>query len=304
MAALQRSRGNSGGGFRELPVRVEAANRRVMRVWRVAARTLARIQRHRTPLAAAGCAFYATLALFPALGVLVSLYGLAFDPASVERQMRLLDGLLPPDALSLISGQVARLVARPPASLGLGLAVALAAALWSSSAGTRAMLMSLNVAYGTGERRGWLRFQATGLAITGAGIVGAVLALATLVALPAAAAFLHLAGYLLDWLHVASLGVLLAYVAALLGFLYRFGPSPARHAGRPRRRLLAGAVLATVLWLSAAAGVSLYISDFSGFDATYGPLATFVGVMLWLWVSSLVVLTGAELNAVLGAGGE
>ena len=265
-------------------------------VWLVLARTLRQIVRHNTSLVAAGCAFYATLAMFPALSTLVSLYGLLFDPLSVARQMDLLQGLLPPDAFNLISDQVTTLVARPPGVLGLGLAIGLVIALWSASAGTKAMLSSLNTAYGVVERRGLIRFQATGLAITLAGILGAVLALAVLVALPAALAFLYLSAYLKSWIHLLSMAILMVYVAALLGFLYRFGPSP-QHA--ERRSLMPGAALATVLWLSVAVAVSVYVGDFGGFDATYGPLAAVAGVMLWFWASSFVVLVGAELNAVL-----
>jgi membrane protein len=274
--------------------------RNVRTAWRVVRRTLGQIIRHDISLVAAGCAFYATLAMFPALSVLVSLYGLVFDPASVGRQMELLRGLLPPDAFTLISDQVTALVARPKVELGLGLAIGLAIALWSASAGTKAMLTSLNRAYGVVERRGIVRFQATGLAITLAGILGAILALAVLVALPAAVAFLHLSSYLRSWLHLLSMLVMLLYVAVLLGFLYRFGPSPQRPPGRVRS-LLPGAALATLLWLSVAIGVSIYVGDFGGFDATYGPLAAVAGVMLWFWASSFVVLVGAELNAALAS---
>ncbi len=274
--------------------------RRSVRVaWLVLARMTTQVIRHDISLVAAGCAFYATLAMFPALSVLVSLYGLLLDPASVGRQMELLHGLLPPDAFTLIADQVTTLVARPPATLGLGLGVGLVIALWSASAGTKAMLSSLNTAYGAVERRGVVRFQATGLAITLAGILGAVLALAVLVALPAAAAFLHASAYLRSWLHLLSMAVLLLYVAALLGFLYRFGPSPQGPGDQVPRRLLPGAALATLLWLSVALVVSVYVGDFGSFDATYGPLAAVAGVMLWFWASSFVVLVGAELNAAL-----
>ncbi|OJY65867.1 MAG: hypothetical protein BGP12_18720 [Rhodospirillales bacterium 70-18] len=271
--------------------------------WRLLVRTLSQMQRHNTSQVAAGCAFYATLALFPALSTLVSVYGLAFDPASVERQMELLRGLLPPDAFTLIADQVRALVARPPGALGLRLTVGLAVALWSASAGTKAMLSSLNTAYGAAERRGTLRFEATGLVITLAGILGAVLALALLVALPAVAAFLRVAGAAQVVIHTASLLVLVLYVAVLLGSLYRFGPSPRglAHGTTPGRLVLPGVVLATLLWLSTAAAVSYYVADFAGFDVTYGSLAAVAGVMLWFWASCYVVLAGAEFNAVLGA---
>jgi membrane protein len=285
--------------FKELPMKRWNWRRSARVSWLVLRRTLTQVIRHDLSLVAAGCAFYATLAMFPALSMVVSLYGLLLDPASVGRQMQLLHGLLPPDAFTLIADQVTALVARPRATLGLGLAVGLVIALWSASAGTKAMLSSLNTAYGVVEGRGILRFQVTGLAITLAGILGAVLAVAVLVGLPAAAAFLYLSQYVRSWLHLVSMGVLLLYVVVLLGFLYRFGPSPQRPGSLPRRRLLPGAALATLLWLSVAGAVSLYVGDFGSFDVTYGPLAAVAGVMLWFWASSFVVLVGAELNAAL-----
>lgn len=265
--------------------------------WQVGRRLLRQVQRHNTSVVAAGCAFYATLAMFPALSTLVSLYGLLFDPVQVANQMNLLQGLLPQDAFTLISGQVTTLVERPRAVLGLRLALGLAIALWSASAGTKAMLSSLNTAYGTREARGTLRFQATGLALTLAGILGAILALALLVALPVLAAMLWVSATMQLLVHLVSLGVMLLYVAVLLGCLYHFGPSPRQP--EERRRLLPGVAMATLLWLSVAAAVSVYVSDYAGFDATYGPLATVAGVMLWFWASSFVVLAGAEFNAAL-----
>ncbi|MDE2583731.1 MAG: YihY/virulence factor BrkB family protein, partial [Rhodospirillales bacterium] len=111
-------------------------------------------------MAAAGAAFYATMALFPAISTLISLYGLVFDRASVAGQLRFLRGLLPPQAYGLIAGRVGALVDQPSGQLGVGLAIASVIAFWSASAGTRSVLSALNVAYGVREQRGFVRFHA------------------------------------------------------------------------------------------------------------------------------------------------
>ncbi len=282
------------------PSRPPAQPRPPHRPWRQALiRAFWRIQSHRTDLAAAGCAFYATLALFPALSMLVSVYGLLFDPASVAQQLELLEGLLPPDAYSLIGRQVHDLVARPTATLGWNLALAAAITLWSASAGTKSMIAALNLAYDEDERRSTLGFQATGLAMTAASILAAIATVAVLVALPNLIGFLHLPTGTAALVHWASVLILVLFVLASLAFLYAAGPS------RPRnhpRRILPGAALATLLWLVASFLFTRYATDLASFDAVYGPLAAVAAIMLWFWVSTYVVLLGAELNSALEKG--
>ena len=267
--------------------------------WTAAVRSFWRIQSHRTGLVAAGCAFYATLALFPALSMLVSLYGLWFDPASVIAQLELLEGLVPPDAFSLIERQVADLVARPRATLGWNLAVSGAVALWSAATGTKSMIAALNLAYDEEERRSILGFQAVGLAMTAATILAATATIGMLVALPRIVDALHLPAGAAELLHLASVLLLVGFVFAALGFLYAAGPSRAPDG---RRVVLPGVVLATLLWLFASYMFTVYVTNFGQLGAVYGPLAAVAGVMLWFWVSAYVVLLGAELNSAREAG--
>lgn len=255
-----------------------------------------RIESHRIGLAAAGCAFYATLALFPAISMLISTYGLAFDPHSVEPQLALIEPLLPSDAFSLLQRVVQGLTAKPRGTLGFALLLGAAITLWSASTGVKSLLEALNLAYDEPESRGIIRFQATALAMTAASLLGAILAIALLVALPAVAAFVDLPASAAVLLHAASLGVMMLYVAGALAGLYRFGPC--RDPSHPRR-ILPGTLAATVLWLTAAALFSIYAEKLAHFDATYGPLGAVATVMLWFWVSCYAVLIGAELNAIL-----
>ena len=258
----------------------------------------------RASLAAAGAAFYATLALFPAISTLISLYGLVFDRASVGPQLRFLQGILPGPAYALIAARVGALVDQPVGRLGLGLTVASAVTFWSASAGTRAVLGALNVAYGVTERRGFLRFHAMALAMTLAAMLVAVGGIAVLVALPVVVGFVGLAAHVAALVHLAGFGMLVGFVAASVAVLYRVGPSrdgPAREAGR-RRRLWPGVAVATVLWLAASGALSFYVANLPSFGATYGPLGAVVGVMLWFYLSVYAVLVGAEVNAVVEDG--
>jgi len=264
--------------------------------WGAVVRTFWRIQSHRSGLVAAGCAFYATLALFPALSMVISIYGLAFDPASVSAQMELLEGLLPPDAYTLIGRQVQDLVGRPRETLGWSLGVSAAFALWSASTGTKSMMGALNLAYDEEERRGIITFQAAGLGMTFAAVIGAIVALAILVALPQAVVFLHLPAGTAELIYMSSLLVLVLFVFISLAALYAGGPSRARG---HRRRVLPGSLLATILWLSASWAFTLYATDFTQFGSVYGPLKAVAAVMLWFWVSAYAVLLGAELNSAL-----
>lgn len=248
----------------------------------------------RMALAAAGCAFFATMALFPAISMLISVYGLVFDPVSVAGQLDLLSGLLPPPAYSLIEGRVHQLVAQPSGSLSVNLLVSLLITFWSASTGAKSVLSALNVAYDVTEQRPFFRFQAIGLAMTFTGVLCAVIAIAVLVFLPLVIDALGLSAYGGRLIHTAGLAMLVGAFVAAIALLYRFGPS---RVPPPDPRITPGVTLATVLWLVASELLTIYVSRLVTFSATYGPLGAAVGVMLWFYVSAYAVLLGAELNA-------
>jgi len=248
----------------------------------------------RVSLVAAGCAFYATLALFPAISMLISIYGLLLDPATVEPQLEVLRDLLPPSAWQLISERVHVLVSKPQASLGLHLLFNTGVTLWSSATGTKSIIAALNLAYEEKERRSFLRFQLTSFVITLLAIVSAVIGLALLVGLPAVLAGLGIDAHQKTLLRTASFGLLVLAILIGLSLLYRYGPSRQR----PQWRWVTpGSVVATVLWVAVSALFSFYVAQFATYDATYGPLGTVVGVMMWFFVTVYAVLLGAELNA-------
>ena len=248
----------------------------------------------RVSLVAAGCAFYGTLALFPAMSMLISLYGLVFDPATVEPQLMLLRDLLPPAAYTLIDDRIHMLVTRPPGTLGMGLVVSTMVALWSSASGVKAIITALNLAYEEREQRSFLQYQLMAFTMTILAILSVAVGLVVLVGLPAILAFVGIPPSQKVLLRLASFALLLLGVLVGLSLLYRFGPcrrSPRWHWVTP------GSIVATLLWIIASALFSWYVATFSTYDAAYGPLGTVVAFMMWLFVTVYVVLLGAELNA-------
>jgi membrane protein len=248
----------------------------------------------RVSLAAAGCAFYATLALFPAISMLISLYGLVFDPTTVEPHLEVLRGLLPVPAVALISDRVHLLVTKPSSSLGISLLISAGVTVWSTTTGTKSLIAAINLAYEERENRSILRYQVTAFGLTLLAVVGAVLGLAALVGLPAVLGILGVATNQKVILQAISLALTLVFVVLALSLIYRYGPC--RNTAK-WRWVTPGSVLATFLWVAASVLFSFYVSDIATYATTYGSLGAFVGLMMWFFVSAYVVLLGAELNA-------
>jgi membrane protein len=264
------------------------------RCWTVIIGTLRESTTDRMSLAAAGCGFYATLALFPAISMLISLYGLAFAARAVEQQLQVLRDLLPAPAFALIDERVRQLVGQATDTLSTGLIVSLVITFWSAATGTKSVLSALNVAYDTTERRGIVAFQLIALLMTLCAVAAAALGIAVLVFLPTVISFVGLSQYsakLINWLSIMLLVVL---VGGTIALLYRFGPS---RRPPPNQHIFPGAFLATALWLIASVGLSFYVSHIASFGVTYGSLGAVVAIMLWFYISAYAVLLGAELNA-------
>jgi membrane protein len=244
--------------------------------------------------AAASCGFYALLALFPALSVAVSLYGLVADPATVAGQLEAVRDVLPPSTFELVATRARELAAAGRTKLTWGLALSLLVALWSAMNGTKSIIAALNVAYEERERRSLLRLNLVALLFTLGGMLGAALALAVVVGVPAALPFTWLGPLASAAVRACSFALLLGFTVLALAVLYRFGPSRAE----PKWRWVTpGALLAAGLWLLASLAFSSYVSSFGSYDAYYGTLGGVVVALLWFWISAYAVILGAELDA-------
>jgi membrane protein len=263
------------------------------RGWKaIARRTLAEYTEDQIPLVAAGSTFFALLALFPGLGVFVSLYGLVGDIQGAERQIAALQGVLPAGGVTVLGEQMVRLAAAPAASLQLTFIVSLLFSVWSANAGMKGVIAGLNVAYELRERRNFFVLNLVSLAFTAGAIAFAILAMSAIVAVPEVLAMVRLeispGASVLRW------PALFVVTALALSVLYRFGPS---RRGARWRWITPGGVLAAVLWMAMSLVFSLYVGRFGSFDRTYGSLGAVVGFMTWIWLSLTIVLLGAEFNS-------
>lgn len=244
-------------------------------------------------LAAAGCAFYALLAMVPSLSALVVLYGLIADPALVQQQVAAASGVIPAELQDILADELSEMAGASPTGLTWGLAVTLGLALWYASAAVKSLIVALNMALKEEDSRSFLHFNLIGLALTVLLILGVILALVTIVGVPAALAFLGLDGQFDFVLRLVRWPILAIFVILGLAVIYRFAPC---RASARWRWVSHGAVLATLIWIAASVGFSVYVSNFGNFNATYGSLGAIVIVLFWLYISAFVIILGARLN--------
>jgi membrane protein len=192
------------------------------------------------------------------------------------------------------SEQVTRLAAKSGTKLSLGFAFGLALALWSANSGMKAIIDALNVVYEEKEKRSFIKLNLASLALTIAGTASILLALRAVVVLPLALGYVGLSTIADTLFRIGRWPVLLALVFVGLAVVYRFAPS--RH--EPRWQWLSvGSVFAAGAWLGSSALLSWYMANFANYDATYGSLGAVIGMMMWMWVSAIVTLFGAQLNS-------
>jgi membrane protein len=252
------------------------------------------INRHRVVAMAASATFYSILALFPAIAALVSLYGLFADPATIASHLDALAGVLPGGAVQVIGDELRRVTSQRNDALGLAFVIGLGTALWSANAGVKALFDALNLVHDAPEKRGFIRLNAVSLAFTAAAIGFVLLALGAVVVLPIALDYLGIAtgaDQVVRWLRWPAL---LLVVMLGLSLLYRYGPS---RTGARWRWITWGSVIAAVLWLLASVLFSWYAASFGSYNKTYGSLGAVIGFMVWIWISTIVILLGAEIDA-------
>lgn len=269
--------------------------RELGRGWRdVAWRVRKEMKNDNATLIAAGVAFYGFFALFPTLFAIVALYGLVADPSQIESQITALGTAVPSGVQQVVGTQLARLVSTSRSALGWSLVLSLVIALWSASKGVRGLVEALNIAYDEEEKRGFVKRTGIVLLMTIGGAVVALLAIALVVAVPAAFGALGLgtAGRIVA--EVVRWIVLIGLVLFGLAIVYRLAPS--RDAPR-WRWVTPGSIVATILWLIASVGFSIYVDFFGSYQKTFGSLAAVAILLMWFYISALVVIAGAEINA-------
>ncbi|MBG0799359.1 YihY/virulence factor BrkB family protein [Methylocystis sp. L43] len=244
---------------------------------------------------AGGVTFYALLAIFPALAALVSAFSWLADPAMIDAQIGALAGLMPEDVISFVRDQLTSIAGSADAGLGLASIAGFLVSIWSANAGMKALFDALNVIYGEREKRGFVRLNLVSLGFTLLGVILLSFALAAMLVLgPAVQGASGAPAYLQDLLRIARWPLLLIVVSLAISVLYRYGPS--RDEAK-WRWVSWGGVFAAVGWLVTSILFSWYAKNIGHFNETYGALGAVMSFMVWLWVSSIVLLIGAKVNA-------
>lgn len=257
----------------------------------IALRIWTRFNDEHVMLVAAGIAFFGLLALVPALAALVAIYGLAFNSADVVAQVGAVAPLLPNDVTSLLKDQLVRLTTAPQDRLGLAAVIALAIALFSASSATKGLIEGLNIVYGEREKRSWLRLTAGAIALTVAGVLSVAVFLASTVLLPKVLEQIGVdQAVVLSLVSAVSLAV---FLWLELTAVYRWAPS---RSDAKLAWIAPGSILAVVLLVLFSLAFSWFVTTFAAYSA-YGSLGVTIAFMTWLWVSMIIVLFGAQLNA-------
>jgi membrane protein len=277
------------GGEADSPTQIPAQG------WKqVLLRTKQQVKEDNIPLLAAGVAFYAFIALFPALIAAVTVYGLVSDPEQVEEQIGNFSDALPKEAATLLTEQLTDIAGGSSSALGWGLLLSLGGALFAASGGMQNLIKAVNIAYDEEETRGFVKLRALALALTLGAIVFIVVAIGLVAVVPVVldAAGLGAAGRIAA--QVARWVGLVVFVLVALAVIYRFAPDR----DDPKLTWVGlGSGVATLLWIIGSAAFSLYVSNFGKYGETYGALAGVVILLLWLWLTSLIILVGAEINS-------
>ena len=284
VARTERDRGRAA----DSPEKIPAAG-----WWDILKRAYRDVGENRLMLVSAGVTFFVLLAIFPAIAALVSVYGLIADVSTINQQIESLRGILPSGGLDILSEQVKRVTEKGDTTLGLTALTGIALSVWSANGGVKHVFDALNLVYNERERRGFFKLNLVSLAFTAGALLFVVLALAGIVAVPVAIQTLGLSaeGW---WLSLLRWPALFVVVLGMLAVLYRYGPS--RDAPR-WRWVTPGGTLAAFLWLAGSLLFSWYVSNFGSYDKTYGSLGAAIGFMTWIWLSTTIVLLGAQINA-------
>ncbi|PRY50451.1 membrane protein [Geodermatophilus tzadiensis] len=280
----------------ELPgVHAERPTQIPARGWKqVVKRAWAENNADNMPIIAGGVAFFAFLAIFPALIATISIYGLVASPETVAEQVESLSAQLPDSAASLIGDQLTSITQNSGGALSLSLLVSVLGALWSASGGTGNVITAVNIAYDEVETRSFIKRKALALGLTLGAIVFVLVTFALVAVVPA----------VLDMLPLGVVGTVLAQIvrwllllgvfAGSLAVVYRVAPD--RDAPQLKWVSL-GAIVVTVIWALVSLGFSFYVNNFGSYDKTYGTIAGVIVLMLWLYLTCYLVLLGAEINS-------
>jgi len=245
-------------------------------------------------LVAAGVAFYAFLALIPTLVAFISIYGLVANPADVTRQVKDVASALPKEVQNFFVYQLTSIIHANRTGVSVTLIVAVALALWSASGGMAALVTGVHVALDREQPKSYVKKRGKALLLTIGAIVFLGVVIFVIAAVPPLLSNVGLASAGRIVLGILRWPILAAVMVVGIGLLYRVSVKDG-----PRGWLgvvTPGSVVAMVGWLIVSALFAVYTANFSSYSKTYGALASIIVLLLWLWLSCLLVLLGAEVD--------
>ena len=262
--------------------------------WQITKRVFASLGSDHVSLVAAGVAFFSFLAIFPALSALISLYGLIMAPAQVAEQIGQLASILPAQTQDMLNSFLQNLASTSDEKLGWSFLISIVLSIWSANKGTSALFEGLNIVYNEDEKRSFIKLKSLTLTFTLAGFVGTILSLVLIVGISAVIERLGLAKWLEVLVSLIRWPLLAVLFMGGLALSYKFAPSR----NDPKFRWVSvGTVVATSLWLALSAGFAWYVANFGNYDEVYGSLAAVVITLLWLFLTVITILLGAEINS-------
>ncbi|MCC2098905.1 MAG: YihY/virulence factor BrkB family protein [Hyphomicrobiales bacterium] len=248
----------------------------------------------RVLLIAAGVTFYFLLAFVPGLSALISFYGLFFDSSTMLDHLTFLQGIVPGGGLEIIRDQLQRITGNSNTTLGLATIVSTGIALWSANAGIKGLFEAMNVAYGEREKRSFITLNLITLSFTVSTIAAMIAFMGVMIALPQALAYLWIPEATKWLIKGLSFAVMFIMFAAGVAAIYRWGPSRNEASWK---WITPGTLLSVIVAVIVSILFSWYVSNFGSYNATYGSLGALIGFVTWIWIMTIILVVGAELNA-------
>ncbi|MBP9952555.1 MAG: YihY/virulence factor BrkB family protein [Cypionkella sp.] len=252
-----------------------------------------RIEQAEIDLIAAGVAFFAFLAIFPAAAAVIAIWGFVSNPDVIRGEVALLRGVLPPDVYNLVLGQVEALLSVNSSSLGWTTVISTVLALWSARAGVAALIRGLNAIHHLPNRSGhWHQLRAISLTMVMVGLVLAALTLSVVV--PVVVAFLPKGTTPPNALADSNLLMGVIFGVLAVGLAFRIGPN---YTLLKPPLLSWGLLVSVILWVLVTRGFMLYLANFPAYNRVYGSIGAVAAMLMWLYLSAYAVLLGAAVDA-------
>ncbi|HLW55737.1 MAG TPA: YihY/virulence factor BrkB family protein [Bacteriovoracaceae bacterium] len=252
-----------------------------------------KVSRDHLSMVAAAMSYYMLFAFVPFLGSILLLYALFSNPEQMSSQIASMAEKLPPEVQEIIRTQIAQFMGQTT-QLKIGAIVSLVVTLWAASKGTNALIDALNIIYEREEKRNIIKLSLLSLFLTIIAAFLSVLSVAVIIGIPSVIKFLPLSENIKQFLPYLSWGILLVAFASFLTVSYGIG---ACRSWRYWKKVMIGSSIASLVWAFASLLFTWYVASFGNFNKTYGSLAAIIILMFWFYISSYIILLGAEISA-------